>query len=73
MSKFENNLLLFSITLWWAASYVFIKELPSSLSDFAYLTFTCGIAAVVWGIIDAVLILTDKVRDPEGRPLRDGT
>jgi hypothetical protein len=27
----------------------------------------------VWGIIDAVLILTDKVRDPEGRPLRDGT
>jgi TM2 domain-containing membrane protein YozV len=34
---------------------------------------TCGIAAVVWGIIDAVLILTDKVRDPEGRPLRDGT
>ena len=34
---------------------------------------TCGIGAVVWGIIDAVLILTDKVRDPEGRPLRDGT
>ena len=34
---------------------------------------TCGIGAVVWGIIDAVLLLTDKVRDPEGRPLRDGT
>jgi TM2 domain-containing membrane protein YozV len=34
---------------------------------------TCGIGAVVWGIIDAVLILTDKVRDPEGRPLHDGT
>jgi TM2 domain-containing membrane protein YozV len=34
---------------------------------------TCGVGAVVWGIIDAVLILTDKVRDPEGRPLRDGT
>jgi TM2 domain-containing membrane protein YozV len=34
---------------------------------------TCGIGAVVWGIIDAVLILTDKVRDPQGRPLRDGT
>jgi hypothetical protein len=28
---------------------------------------------VIWGIFDAVLILTDKVRDPEGRPLRDGT
>lgn len=34
---------------------------------------TCGIGAVVWGIIDAVLLFTDKVRDPEGRPLRDGT
>ena len=34
---------------------------------------TCGIGAVVWGIIDAILILSDKVRDPQGRPLRDGT
>ncbi|UXA20340.1 NINE protein [Mycobacterium sp. SMC-4] len=34
---------------------------------------TCGIGAVIWGIIDAVLILTDRVRDPQGRPLRDGT
>ena len=36
---------------------------------------TCGIGfliPVVWGIVDAVLILTDKVRDPQGRPLRDG-
>jgi TM2 domain-containing membrane protein YozV len=34
---------------------------------------TCGLGAVVWGIVDGVLILTDKVRDPQGRPLRDGT
>ena len=34
---------------------------------------TCGIGEIIWGIVDAVLILTDKVRDPEGRPLRDGT
>ena len=34
---------------------------------------TCGLGAVIWGIIDAVLILTDNVRDPQGRPLRDGT
>lgn len=34
---------------------------------------TCGIGAVIWGIVDAVLILTDRVRDPHGRPLRDGT
>ena len=35
--------------------------------------FTCGLGAVVWGIVDALLILTDKVNDPSGRPLRDGT
>lgn len=37
---------------------------------------TCGIGAlvpVIWGLIDAVLILAGKVRDPYGRPLRDGT
>jgi len=34
---------------------------------------TCGLGAVVWGIVDAILLFTDKVRDPEGRPLRDGT
>lgn len=37
---------------------------------------TCGvgfIVPVIWGIVDAVLMFTDKVRDPQGRPLRDGT
>jgi TM2 domain-containing membrane protein YozV len=34
---------------------------------------TCGLGAVIWGIVDAIMILTDKVRDPQGRPLRDGT
>ena len=37
---------------------------------------TCGIGVivpVVWGIVDAVLIFSDKVRDAQGRPLRDGT
>ena len=36
---------------------------------------TCGfgfIVPVIWAIVDAVLILTDKVRDQQGRPLRDG-
>lgn len=35
---------------------------------------TCGIGfaiPVIWGIIDAVLILSGQVRDPLGRPLRD--
>lgn len=34
---------------------------------------TCGTGALIWGLIDAVLIFTDNVRDPQGRPLRDGT
>lgn len=51
MSRTENNILLFSITLCWAAAYIFIKELPSTLSDFAYLTMTCGIAAVLLTVI----------------------
>ena len=35
--------------------------------------FTCGIGLLIpvsWAIIDAILILTEKVRDPQGRPLR---
>lgn len=32
---------------------------------------TCGIG-LIWSIVDAVLILADKVPDPQGRPLRDG-
>ncbi|MFV8247391.1 TM2 domain-containing protein [Mycolicibacterium peregrinum] len=34
---------------------------------------TCTIGAIIWGLVDAILIFTDKVRDPYGRPLRDGT
>lgn len=33
---------------------------------------TCGVGSIIWGIVDAILILTDKVRDPHGRPLRSG-
>jgi len=47
MSKTENNILLFSITLCWSASYIFIKNLPQELSSFAYLTMTTGIAAAI--------------------------
>lgn len=34
---------------------------------------TCGLGALVWGIVDAVLIFTDRVRDSQGLPLRDGS
>jgi TM2 domain-containing membrane protein YozV len=33
---------------------------------------TCGVVSIVWGIVDAILILTDKVPDTQGRPLRSG-
>ena len=51
MSRTENNILLFSITLCWAASYVFIKDLPPDMSSYAYLTLTCGISALLLTII----------------------
>lgn len=43
----ENNIVLLSITLCWAASYIFIKDLPADLSSYAYLTMTTGIAAAI--------------------------
>lgn len=36
---------------------------------------TCGFGfavPVIWGIVDAVLIFSGQVRDPQGRALRDG-
>jgi hypothetical protein len=37
---------------------------------------TCGLGLAlpaIWGIVDAVLMLSGNVRDNAGRPLRDGT
>jgi drug/metabolite transporter (DMT)-like permease len=51
MTKTENNILLFSVTLCWSASYVFVKSLPTSLSSYAYLTMTTGIAAIIMSIV----------------------
>lgn len=51
MTKAENNILLFSITLCWAASYIFIKNLPRDFSSYAYLALTTGIAAVLMVMI----------------------
>lgn len=60
MSRTENNILLFSITLCWAASYVFIKNLPSNLSTYAYLTMTCGISAALLTIMFFKKIIKTK-------------
>jgi drug/metabolite transporter (DMT)-like permease len=51
MTKKENNIVLLSITLCWASSYVFIKSLPADLSSFAYLTMTTGIAGVILFVV----------------------
>ncbi|MDR2105583.1 MAG: DMT family transporter [Deferribacteraceae bacterium] len=51
MTKTENNILLFSVTLCWSASYIFIKSLPPDFSPYAYLTMTAGIAAVILSIV----------------------
>ena len=53
----------------------FAQLLIGLVGGFIIGIFTCGVGFIipaVWGIVDAVLILTDKVRDPMGRPLRDG-
>ena len=47
MTRTESNIVLFSITLCWASSYIFIKNLPDTLSPFAYLTMTAGIASII--------------------------
>ncbi len=51
MTKTENNILLFSVTLCWAASYLFIKNLPADFSPYAYLTMTTGLAALLMAVI----------------------
>lgn len=47
MTGKESNIVLFSITLCWASSYIFIKRLPKDLSPLAYLTLTTGIAGII--------------------------
>ena len=51
---------------------IYLGETGLGIAQLLVGLVTCGIGAVVWGIIDAILILTDHVNDPQGRPLRDG-
>jgi drug/metabolite transporter (DMT)-like permease len=51
MTKTETNIVLFSITLCWASSYVFMKNLPDDFSSFAYLAITSGIASIIFAIV----------------------
>ncbi|MCV7068685.1 TM2 domain-containing protein [Mycolicibacterium farcinogenes] len=52
---------------------IYLGETAFGIAQLVVGLVTCGIGAVIWGVIDAVLILTDRVRDQYGRPLRDGT
>lgn len=51
MTKAESNIVLFSITLCWASSYVFIKNIPDSISTFAYLTMTTSVASIILTLV----------------------
>lgn len=51
MTRTESNIILFSITLCWASSYIFVKNIPDSISTFAYLTLTTGIASIILAIV----------------------
>ena len=42
-----------------------------AIAQIAVVWCTCGIGAI-WPLIDGVMMLTGKVPDAEGRPLRDG-
>lgn len=50
MTRTESNIILFSITLCWASSYIFIKNIPPSVSPLAYLTMTTGIASLILAV-----------------------
>lgn len=52
---------------------IYLGQTGLGIIQLAVGLLTCGIAAIIWGIVDAVLIFTGSVRDTAGRPLRDGT
>ena len=47
MTKKESIIILFSITLCWSSSYVFIKDIPQEFSVYAYLALTSGVAGII--------------------------
>lgn len=53
MTKAEANIVLFSITLCWASSYIFIKNIPDTISAFAYVTMTATVASLILALVFA--------------------
>lgn len=50
---------------------MYLGEVGYGIAQLVVGLITCGIGAWIWGVVDAILILTDHVRDTQGRPLRD--
>ena len=42
-----------------------------AIAQIAVTWLTCGVGAI-WPLIDGIMMLTGKVTDAQGRPLRDG-
>lgn len=64
MTSTETKIVLFSITLCWASSYIFIKNLPPTLSPFAYMTLTSGLAGIIF-----IIVFFNKLRELKGKLL----
>ncbi len=52
---------------------MYIGQVGFGIAQLVVGLITCGLGAVIWGIVDAVLIFSGSVRDNQNRPLRDGT
>ena len=51
MTKKESIIILFSITLCWSSSYIFIKDIPQDFSVYAYLALTSGVAGIILAFV----------------------
>ena len=51
MTKKESIFILFSITLCWSSSYIFIKDIPQDFSVYAYLALTSGVAGIILALV----------------------
>jgi TM2 domain-containing membrane protein YozV len=51
---------------------IYLGQVGYGITQLVVGIVTCGIGAVIWGIIDAIVIFAGNVRDKNGRPLRDG-
>ena len=67
MTKKESIFILFSITLCWSSSYIFIKDIPQTFSVYAYLALTSGVGGLI-----LALVLRRKLRLINSVTLRQG-